>query len=93
MDKIILTQIPLADLKELIKQALREERAESINPDSKKLDKNPSAPPISQKELSEFLKVTPQTIIRWRKKKRIPFMTIGSAVRFDLKAVVEALKD
>ena len=49
--------------------------------------------PITTKELCEFLGVTGQTIIRWKKKGKIPFFRIGSAVRFDLDKVLKALEE
>src|SRR5271163_1801462 len=37
---------------------------------------------INRKELSKRLNITEQTIIRWEKKKKIPVIRIGSAVRY-----------
>jgi excisionase family DNA binding protein len=46
----------------------------------------------TQPELAKFLGVTEQTIIRWRKKKRIPWLQIGTSIRFDRAAVVKAIE-
>lgn len=53
-----------------------------------------TAAPIIVKgdELKEQLGVTIQTIIRWRNKGKIPFMQIGSSIRYDLNAVIKALE-
>lgn len=47
--------------------------------------------PISIKELCEHLNITEPTALRWRKKGKIPFFTIGAAVRFNLSEVLIAL--
>ena len=47
---------------------------------------------ITGDELCKKLGVTIQTLIRWRQKGRIPFLEIGSAVRYDLHKVLEALE-
>lgn len=52
----------------------------------------PAQKPISTAELCQFLNVTEPTVIRWRKKGKIPFYTIGSAVRYNLQKVVDALE-
>lgn len=59
-----------------------------IDTDKKELN----APPLSVKELCTFLGVTEPTIIRWRKKGKIPFMQVGSRVLFDRVAVLKALE-
>lgn len=60
-------------------------------------DTSPTAPevkskPVTTKELCEFLAITEPTVIRWRRKGKIPFFTIGSAIRFDLDKVLKALE-
>ena len=47
--------------------------------------------PITQTELCEFLSITPQTVIRWKKKGKIPFFRIGTAIRFNLDEVLKSL--
>lgn len=48
--------------------------------------------PLTTKELCEHLRVSEPTIIRWRKKKVIPYFTIGTAVRYHLGEVIAALE-
>lgn len=43
-------------------------------------------------ELCVKLDVTIQTLIRWRHKGKIPYMQIGSSVRYDYAKVLEALE-
>lgn len=50
---------------------------------------------MDSRELSEFLDVSKVTIHKWRKEGRIPFIRIGSRIRFkksDVLAVLENLK-
>ncbi len=48
--------------------------------------------PINTKELCEFLNITEPTIIRWKKKGKIPFLQVGNSIRFDKGAVIKALE-
>ncbi|WP_158991676.1 helix-turn-helix domain-containing protein [Mucilaginibacter sp. L196] len=48
--------------------------------------------PITVKELCQFLGITEPTIIRWRKKGKIPFMQIGSRILFQKSKVIAALE-
>jgi len=48
--------------------------------------------PKTQKELCEFLSLSEPTIISWRNKGKIPYMQIGSAIRYDSDAVIKALE-
>lgn len=43
-------------------------------------------------ELIEKLGITRQTLARWRKQKRIPFIQAGAVIRYDLNKVLEALE-
>lgn len=47
---------------------------------------------IDRKELAKRLNITTPTIIRWEKKKKIPVMRVGSAIRYNWKAVVKSLE-
>ena len=47
---------------------------------------------IGTKELCSRLGVTEPTIIRWRKKGKIPWLQLGSSVRFNYPKVIEALE-
>ena len=47
---------------------------------------------INRDELCKRLDITEPTCIRWEKKGKIPSMRIGSAIRYDWFAVVEALR-
>jgi len=47
---------------------------------------------VAGNEVCRKFDITMPTLIRWRQKGRIPFMQIGSAIRYDLNKVIEALK-
>lgn len=87
MDNLILSQIPISELLDQVKQAVREEMAAfSTNTAEPNNDR-----PITTKQLCEYLGITEPTVIRWKKKGKIPFLQIGTAVRFNLKDVLKAL--
>lgn len=90
MSNLILTQIPLDELLAYVKQAVREEIAAVVSSKEITVD---NAPPITTKELCKHLRITEPTVIRWRKKGKIPYITIGSAIRFNLIAVMAALEN
>lgn len=47
---------------------------------------------IDRKELCKRLAITEPTIIRLEKKRKIPRLEIGTAIRYDYKSVVNALQ-
>jgi excisionase family DNA binding protein len=49
--------------------------------------------PISTKELISFLDITEPTLIRWKKKGKIPFLQIGSRILYQKSAVLAALEN
>jgi excisionase family DNA binding protein len=47
---------------------------------------------ITQDELCKRLMISKPTLIRWVKKKNIPFIRIGKSMRFNWHKVIEALE-
>ena len=47
---------------------------------------------IGTRELMSRLNLSEPTIIRYRKKGKIPFLQVGSAVRYEYEVVLEALR-
>ena len=47
---------------------------------------------ITEKELSERLKITKVTLHKYRKQGKIPFSQVGRTIRYDYKEVMETLK-
>ena len=48
--------------------------------------------PVDTKEICSFLNITTPTLIRYRKKGKIPFMRIGAKVMFNKTEVLKALE-
>ena len=48
---------------------------------------------INSKELAEYLGVAPQTVRIWVSQRKIPFLKLGSAVRFSQEQVEEILRN
>ena len=48
--------------------------------------------PITTAELCEFLGITEPTVIRLRKRGKIPFLQIGGSIRYNKSNVVQALE-
>lgn len=61
------------------------------HPDSINLDKHPKTI-LDTDQLMVKLGVTRPTLLKWRKEGRIPFIQVGSVVRYDLDKVLEALE-
>ncbi|MCM8768406.1 MAG: helix-turn-helix domain-containing protein [Candidatus Omnitrophica bacterium] len=49
-------------------------------------------PILSVKELARYLKVSPYSIYKLAREGKIPGFKVGNKLRFDLEAVLEALK-
>jgi excisionase family DNA binding protein len=86
MENIILSSIPVESWKELMRQVIKEEIQQTGN-----VELNRSKP-ISERELCKYLGISAPTAIRWRQKGKLPFMQIGSAIRYDLNKVISALE-
>jgi excisionase family DNA binding protein len=82
-------QFPIEELAERVRVIIQEEIAASVN-DASKPCYNDS--PINTKELCEFLGITEPTIIKMRRKKKIPFFQIGSCIRYSKNEVLDALR-
>lgn len=49
--------------------------------------------PVTAPELCQYLNISPPTLIRWRKKGKIPFLKIGGSIRYDKVAVIAAIEN
>lgn len=56
-------------------------------------NKQENEQPINQQEICRFLDITEPTLIRWRKKGKIPFLKIGSRILYQKSAVLAALEN
>ncbi len=48
---------------------------------------------INAEEICKRLAISGPTLIKWRNKKKIPFIHIGSAIRYNWPKVIEALEN
>jgi excisionase family DNA binding protein len=56
------------------------------------VERRPQTEIIDTKTLCERLQLSEPTIISMRRRKQIPFFKVGSAIRFNWQAVIEALE-
>ena len=89
MENLTLIQLSAEDLKALVMDAVREviDSGTSINATATSPEKL-----VTTQQLCEHLGVTEPTVLRWRKKGKIPFFEIGSAIRFNLSEVRKSLE-
>ena len=48
--------------------------------------------PMTADEACEFLSISLPTLIRWRNKGKIPYLKIGTNIRYDKAAVINAIE-
>ena len=89
MENLFLTSLTTPEIKELFRKELEE---------FFKANESSSLPikreqPLTSKQICEFLGISEPTLIRWRKKGKIPFMQIGTALRYDKEAVIKAIEN
>jgi hypothetical protein len=87
MNDIILSPIPLLDLQGLISDSVQ---------DALKKHTSSLAVPTPQivdgDAIEQKFNITRQTLARWRKQKRIPFIQEGGVIRYDWLKVIAALE-
>jgi len=91
-NQIILTSVPLDDLIHSLRNQMIDVLQAQLNgvsqtPKSVLYDR-----PITEKELCGHFRISAPTAIRWRSKGKIPYMAIGSAIRYNLADVEKALQ-
>jgi excisionase family DNA binding protein len=89
VENVFLTSLTTPEVRQLFRQEL-ETYFENKNQNNSESSKNEQ--PITTKQLCEFLGITEPTVIRWRKKGKIPFLQIGSSIRFKLSSVIASLE-
>jgi excisionase family DNA binding protein len=87
MEKTILISLPLDQLQTVI--------IDCVNSCLKyhQGDLTIAEDPVNTKALCTFLNITEPTLIRWRKKGKIPFLQIGSRILYQKSAVISALEN
>jgi len=75
------------ELKEVIKQAISE-----MNEPTKEKATGYEDVYLSQKEAAKFLRVSPPTLIKWKKEGKIPYYQEGRTILFKQSELLEALR-
>ena len=87
MDKHIFSSVPIEDLMQSLRQIVREEIA--ANPSAAN---EGSIDYVNGETLCAFIGISKPTLIRYRKKGRIPFIEMGGVLRYDKNKVAKALE-
>lgn len=88
MENVILSPIHLSDLQMLISDSVRN----ALEKHSAALAV-PSPRIVDGDTLEKELDITRQTLGRWRRQKRIPFIQEGGVIRYDFNKVLAALEN
>ena len=83
-NQLVLIPITLEELTELFRGIVAEHRVQPL----------PETLPqklITEKELCQYLGISLPTAIRYRQKRKIPFVKIGSSIRYNVEEVLKAL--
>ncbi len=87
MYQTVLISLPIEELQVLITDCIARCLKDNAGPS------NNDEPPITTKELCTFLGITEPTVIRWRKKGKIPYLQVGSRILYQKCAVINALEN
>ncbi len=83
MEAINVTNISPVELLEMIRSVIRSEIQSTSSGNDQSITK-----PLTGKELCDYLSISEPTLSRYRKKGKIPFLTIGDQYRYDINEVV-----
>jgi len=86
-NKIIFTQIPLQELKEIIGDCVRNELQKDSAGKITSTDEL-----IKAEDAIKILKISKKTLFIWRKSGRIPFYRISSRIYFKKSELLDSLK-
>jgi excisionase family DNA binding protein len=87
MENVFLTSLTTPEVRQIFRDELTNFFPSTLN-------SNPTPQPdiMTGEELCKKLDVTIQTLIRWRHKGKIPYLQIGSSIRYDFNKVLDALE-
>lgn len=87
-NQVILSQIPLEQLKEIIHDVvascLNEKAVQNGNPKNREGDAF-----LTAKEAAQFLKVSLVSIHNWKREKGLPYHRLGRSIRFKKSELIE----
>jgi len=90
MEQILLSQIPLSELKQQLRDIIKEELKIS---NSNIAEPKEPGELLTRKQVAKILKVSLVTLDKWRKEGKIKYIGIGSPVRFKYSDVMKALEN
>ena len=79
------------ELQELIDKAVML-AFEKLNTQSSVIAISKNEQPVTAKVLSQFLSISQPTLIRWRKKGKIPYLKLGGRILYQKSAVITAME-
>ena len=87
MENVFLTSLTTPEVRQIFRDELTKFFPECQTP-----TQLPKPEILTGEELCKKLGITIQSVIRWRHKGKIPFLRIGSSIRYDFNKVLEALE-
>lgn len=86
MENVFLTSLTTPEVRQIFRDELT-----NFFPTPLSDNQDPKPHIMTGGELCKNLDVTIQTLIRWRHKGKIPYLQIGSSIRYDFNKVLDAL--
>lgn len=84
MEEVVFVQIRLSDLQDMIKKAVDDGIKDSFE---KFVEPDPVL--IDGETLCSKFGITPGTLQKWRDRKEIPYLQIGSVIRYDFNKIIK----
>ena len=88
MDKVVLSPIPLEELKEGIREIVKQELSKLVFPQSKIVETY-----FTRQEVSDYLQVSLPTLHQWAKDGTLKGYRIGTRIRYKRSDVEQALNE
>jgi hypothetical protein len=92
---MVINQIQIITTREEIQEMIDKAvmiALEKLNTHASVLAISKNEQPVTAKVLSQFLSISQPTLIRWRKKGKIPYLKIGGRVLYQKSAVIASLE-
>lgn len=87
MENVFLTSLTTPEVRQIFRDELTNFFPTTLNNTS-----IPQPEIMTGEELCKKLDVTIQTLIRWRHKGKIPYLQLGSSIRYDFNKVIKAIE-
>jgi excisionase family DNA binding protein len=87
MENVFLTSLTTPEVRQIFRDELT-----NFFPTTSNSTITPQPEIMTGEELCKKLDVTIQTLIRWRHKGKIPYLQLGSSIRYDFNKVIKAIE-